>query len=141
MRNYLVTSVFALSLALSGAALAQDAQTTAPAQDSAATTSTAQSGQRGERMFDQLSQKLNLSSDQQQQLKPIFAERHQKMQALRTSSDSKRDKRKEAKQIMEDSDAKVKGVLTADQFTQYQQLKQQMHEQRKERRDNQQPQQ
>lgn len=139
MAKYFATSVLALTLAVSGAAFAQDAQTAAPAQDNAA--ATAKSGQRGERMFDQLSQKLNLSAEQQQQLKPIFNERRQKMQGLRGSSDSKGDKRNEARQIMKDSDAKIKGVLTADQYTQYKQLRHEMREQRKERNDNQKQQQ
>jgi len=140
MARYLATSVLALTLAVSGAAFAQDAQTAAPAQDNTAA-STAQNDQRGERMFDQLSQKLNLSDEQKTQLKPIFAERRQKLEALRSSTDSKDDKHKEARQIMKDSDAKVKGVLTSDQYTQYKQLKQQMREQHKTRRENQQQQQ
>jgi periplasmic protein CpxP/Spy len=139
MRNYLATSILALTLAVSGAAFAQDAQNTAAAPDNNA--AAAQTTNRGDRMFDQLSQKLNLNDEQKQQLKPIFAERRQKMTALRASSDSKSDKRKEAKQIMQDSDAKVKGVLTADQYTQYTQLKQQMREQHKEQRNGQQSQQ
>ena len=137
MARYLATSVLAFTLAVSGAAFAQDAQTAAPAQDNTAA-ATAQNGQRGERMFDQLSQKLNLSDEQKSQLKPIFAERRQKMEALRSSTDDKAAKRKEARQIMKDSDAKVKGVLTADQYTQYKQLKHDMREQHKARRDNQQ---
>ena len=140
MAKYFATSVLALTLAVSGAVFAQDAQTAAPAQDNPAA-ATAQSGQHGERMFDQLSQKLNLSAEQQQQLKPIFSERRQKMQGLRGSNDSKADKRNEARQIMKDSDAKIKGVLTADQYTQYKQLRHEMREQRKERNDNQKQQQ
>ncbi len=135
MARYFATSVLALTLAVSGAAFAQDAQTAAQDNTAAAT---AQKGQRGERMFDQLSQKLNLSDEQKTQLKPIFAERRQKMEALRSSTENKADKRKEARQIMKDSDAKVKGVLTADQYTQYKQLKHEMREQHKTRRDSQQ---
>ncbi len=138
MARYFATSVLALTLAVSGAAFAQDAQTAAPAQDN---TTPAQNSQRGQRMFAQLSQKLNLSDEQKTQLKPIFVERRQKMEALRNSTQDKTEKRKEARQIMKDSDAKIKGVLTADQYTQYKQLKHQMREQRKERRNGQQQQQ
>ena len=133
MRKYLATSVLTLTLAVAGAAFAQDAQTATTTNDAA--TTKVEKGQRGERMFDQLSQKLNLSDEQKQQLKPIFAERRQKMQELRASTDSKGDKRKAARQIMKDSDAKIQTVLTADQFTQYKELKKQMRAEHKERRE------
>jgi Spy/CpxP family protein refolding chaperone len=129
VRKYFVTSAFALSLALtvpSAAVFAQDAQTEQAAPPDAA--------DRQGKMLDMMAEKLNLSDQQKEQLKPIFAERREKMQALRASGDRPMKKKREAKSIMEDSDAKVKGVLTADQWTQYQQLKAQMREQMKERR-------
>lgn len=134
MLKYVATSVLAMSMAFAGAAFAQDAQTAAPAQGTT-TAATMNNGQRGERHLDRLAKKLNLSDSQKEQLKPIFAERRQKMQELRASSASKDEKRAQFKQVMTDSDAKVKGVLTADQFTQYQQLREQMREHRKERRE------
>lgn len=134
MLKYVATSVLAMSMAFAGAVFAQDAQTAAPAQGTAAT-ATANHQERGERRFDKMAQKLNLSESQKEQLKPIFAERRQKMQELRASNATKDEKRDQFKQVMADSDAKVKGVLTADQFTQYQQLREQMREHRKERRE------
>ena len=129
MRKYFVTSAFALSLALAipgTTAFAQDAQT-----EQAAPPNTAE---RQGKMLDMMAQKLNLSDQQKDQLKPIFAERREKMQALRASGDRPMQKKQEAKSVMEDSDAKIKGILNADQWTQYQQLKAQMRQEMKERR-------
>lgn len=126
MRKYFVTSAFALSLALivpCTTAVAQDAQTASP-----------DSGDRQAKMLDMMTQKLNLSDQQKDQLKPILADRRQQMQALRASGDRPMKKKREAKSVMRDSDAKIKVILTADQWTQYQQLKSQMREEMKERR-------
>ncbi len=128
MRKYFVTSAFALSLALTvpgTAAFAQDAQSEQAASPDA--------GDHQGKMLDMMAQKLNLSDQQKEQLKPILAERREKMQALRASGDRPMKKKREAKSIMEASDAEIKRVLTADQWTQYQQLRAEMREQMKER--------
>lgn len=75
-----------------------------------------------------LAQRLSLSEDQKTQLKPIFEERHQKMQALRSSNEDPEQRRADMKKIMEESDAKIKPILKDDQWQQYQQMEQQMRQ-------------
>jgi Spy/CpxP family protein refolding chaperone len=81
-----------------------------------------------------LGQKLNLSDDQKAQIKPIIADRQQKMQAIRSDTSMRRDqKRPQMKSIMEDSDKKINAILTPDQQKQYAELEQQMRERRQNR--------
>lgn len=84
-----------------------------------------------------LGEKLNLSDDQKAQIKPIIADRQQKMQALRSdTSMRRRQKARQMKSIFEESDKKIKAILTPDQQKQYAELEQQMKERRQERRQN-----
>lgn len=84
-----------------------------------------------------LGEKLNLSDDQQARIKPIIADRQQKLQALRSDTSMRgRQKAREAKSILEDSDRKIKAILTPDQQKQYADLEQQMKDRRQERRQN-----
>jgi Spy/CpxP family protein refolding chaperone len=79
--------------------------------------------------------KLGLSDDQKTQLKPILAERQQKMADLRADTSSRpREKLRKMKSITEDSDKKIKAVLTPDQQKKYTDLEEQMKEQAKDRR-------
>ncbi len=88
-------------------------------------------------VVEKLSEKLNLSDDQKAQIKPIIADRQQKMQALRAdTSMRRRQKARQMKEIFENSDKKIKAILTPDQQKQYAELEQQMKEQVKERRQN-----
>ncbi len=88
-------------------------------------------------VVEKLGVKLNLSGDQKAQIKPIIADRQQKMQALRSDSSLRRgQKGRQMKAIFEESDKKIKAILTPDQQKQYAELEQQMKEQAKERRQN-----
>lgn len=88
-------------------------------------------------VIQRLGQKLNLSDDQKAQIKPIIADRQQKMQALRSDTSLRRgQKGRQMKSVMEDSDKKINAILTPDQQKQYAELKQQMKERRQERRKN-----
>ena len=70
-----------------------------------------------------LGEKLNLTDDQKEQIKQIIADRQQKMQALRSdSSGRRRQKARQAKSILEDSDKKIKAILTPDQQKKYTEL-------------------
>ena len=82
-----------------------------------------------------LGEKLNLTDDQKEQIKPIIADRQQKLQALRSdTSGRRRQKARQAKSILEESDKKIKAILTPDQQKQYAEMEQQMKERRQERR-------
>jgi periplasmic protein CpxP/Spy len=63
-----------------------------------------------------LTQKLNLTADQQTQIKPILVDRQQKMHELmQNQSLSQDDRRSQARTIMTDSNSKIEAVLTGDQ--------------------------
>jgi periplasmic protein CpxP/Spy len=82
-----------------------------------------------------LDSKLSLNSDQKAKIKPIIAERQEKMQALADSGGRRMKKAREMKSIMKDSDKKIKAVLNEDQQKKYAEIKQEMREQAKQRRD------
>ena len=81
-----------------------------------------------------MTKRYNLSSDQQAQIKPILANQHQQMQALRQDTTlSQQDKMAKFKSIREDSSSKIQAVLNDSQkqkFAQDQQRRQQQMEER-----------
>lgn len=89
---------------------------------------------RAERTLNLLSERLSLTDQEKDQIKPILEDRQQRFQELRSESGRPRKKKKEAQEILKDTDGKIKGVLTADQWTQYRQFEKQMQEQMKEHR-------
>ncbi|HEY3929666.1 MAG TPA: hypothetical protein VGL89_14950 [Candidatus Koribacter sp.] len=127
MRNLLSGSLLALALTCSIAALPASAQDTQP-------TSQATMPDRAERTLNLLSERLSLTDQEKDQIKPILEDRQQRFQELRSESGRPRKKKKEAQEILKDTDGKIKGVLTADQWTQYRQFEKQMQEQMKEHR-------
>src|SRR5262245_49816783 len=77
-----------------------------------------------------LASKLALSEAQQSQIKPIIADRQQKISALRADTSLRRGKRlRQMKGVMDDSDRKIKAILSEQQQAQYAQLEKQMREQ------------
>jgi len=89
-----------------------------------------QSAERGRRHMDPekeiafLTKKLNLTADQQNQIKPILADRQQQMEALRADTSlSREDRFSKMKTIREDSRAKIEALLTADQKSTFEQMK------------------
>jgi Spy/CpxP family protein refolding chaperone len=127
VRNLLSGSLLALALTCSIAALPASAQDTQP-------TSQATMPDRAERTLNLLSERLSLTDQEKDQIKPILEDRQQRFQELRSESGRPRKKKKEAQEILKDTDGKIKGVLTADQWTQYRQFEKQMQEQMKEHR-------
>jgi protein CpxP len=72
-----------------------------------------------------MTKKLNLTSDQQNQIKPILTDRQQQMQALRAdSSMSREDRISKMKAIREDSRGKIEAVLNADQKQTFENMQQ-----------------
>jgi len=86
-----------------------------------------------------LTKRLNLTADQQNQLLPILTDRQQQMDSVRNDSSlSAKDKHAKMHAIREDSETKIRSVLTDSQKQTYDQLRQQMRErmqQRHEQRD------
>ena len=70
-----------------------------------------------------LGKKLNLSSDQVAQIKPILEARQQQMQSLRSDSSlAEQDRRAKAREIMQDSKTKIEAVLNDPQKQQFEQM-------------------
>jgi protein CpxP len=63
-----------------------------------------------------LSEKLNLTKDQQSKVKDIFTSQQKQMQSLmQDQSMSREDKRSKSEQMRSDTDAQIRAVLTGDQ--------------------------
>ena len=122
MRNKLFT------IALGGM-LALGAQAALYAQDQAPATGGQQQGQWGQghrgmmnadRELEHLTKTLNLSADQQSQIKPILLDRQQKMQALwQDQSLSREDRRSKAMAIHQDTRTRIEATLNDQQKQQF----------------------
>lgn len=67
---------------------------------------------------------LQLTADQKEKLKPIMQDETQKLKALRQDTSlSKQDKAAKIKTIHEETNAKVKPILTADQLEKWNKLR------------------
>jgi periplasmic protein CpxP/Spy len=124
---------FALSTFLGFTAFAApQEQTTAPATPQAQAAPAQTEGARRfdpQRQVQMLTKKLNLTADQQQQLLPILTERNQQIQNLRNDNSlSRKDRHEKMLAIREDSQNKIKALLTQDQKQTYDQMLQQARE-------------
>jgi len=124
MQTRLFTVALAGLLALGGtaASLAQDTTPPPPPPDQNQAGPPAQGpGGRGMRMdpdhqLARLTQELNLTSDQQTQIKPLLVERQQKMQALmQDQSVTPEDRRAQMRSISQGTNNSIKALLTEDQ--------------------------
>jgi hypothetical protein len=146
MRNNLFAIALGGMLALgANAALNAQDQSSAPtpAQDQTQTNSGQQQGQWGHghrramdpnHQLEHLSKALNLSADQQNQIKPILLDRQQKMQALfQDQSLSRQDRRSKAMAIQQDSKTKLEAALNDQQKQQFEELQAKMQARRQHR--------
>lgn len=79
-----------------------------------------------------LQQQLNLTPDQTTQVRAIFASERTKMEALRSNNAlSPDDRRTQMMAIHQDSDSKMRGILTPDQVTKYDAMQARMREHRR----------
>jgi len=88
-----------------------------------------------EQQLDRMTKTLQLSSDQQSQIKPILASRQQQMEAIhQDQSLSQQDKMAKMKSLRDDSNAKIEAVLNDTQKQQFEamQAKQQQRWQSRE---------
>lgn len=115
-----------LALGVTGAALAQD--TPPPPPDQA-------QGQQGrgpmrmdpDRQLEHMTKELDLSADQQSQIKPVLVDRQQKMQAIfQDQSLAREDRRAKMQAIRAESQAKIEAVLNDQQKQKYEAMQQHM---------------
>jgi protein CpxP len=128
------TKIFTLALggllALGGtsAALAQDTPPPPPDQNQAGPPPQGR-GMRmdPDRQLERLTRELNLTSDQQAQIKPLLLERQQKMQALfQDQSIAPEDRRRQMRTISEGTNNSIKALLTDDQKPKFEAMQQRM---------------
>ena len=80
-----------------------------------------------------LTEKLNLTDDQQAKLKPILEDESKQMKALHDDTSlAPADKRAKMKELRESSTDKINAVLTPDQQAKWKQMKQELMEKHKE---------
>ncbi|MDZ7899405.1 MAG: hypothetical protein U5N85_15445 [Arcicella sp.] len=108
-------------------------------------TATAQNGRRGEAQQNQTPEQkadnqiqrwtkaLTLTPDQVNQIKPMLLDLNQKRSAMRDASD-KRAAMKEVRDLVMAQDEKMKTILSADQFTKYEDIKDDAKDRRKGKR-------
>ena len=125
MRSTLLAFTLSGMLASGACAYAQDQGNPPPAQ-----------GERGhgphrmdpDRQLQHLTRELNLSSDQQSQIKPLLVDQQQKMQALfQDPSLAQEDRQAKAKSITEDTHNKIEALLTDEQKQKFEAMQQRMH--------------
>jgi protein CpxP len=77
----------------------------------------------------QLTKKLNLTADQESQIKPILVNRQQQMEALhQDQSMSQQDKMAKMKSLRDDSNTKIEAVLNDTQKQQFEQMQAQQQQ-------------
>jgi hypothetical protein len=87
-----------------------------------------------DQVVEMLGSKLSLTDDQKAQIKPVIADRQQKLAALKADTSLRRGQRlRQMKGVLDDSDTRIKAVLNDQQRQQYAQIEQQMKEQYRER--------
>jgi len=141
MKTRLLNLTLAGLLTVGGtcAALAQDAapqppdqnQSAPPAQDQSAPPAQGM-GHRGMRMdpdrqLERLTRELNLTTDQQTQIKPLLVERQQKMQSLfQDQSVAPEDRRTQGRTIMQGTNNSIKALLNDDQKQKFEAMQDRM---------------
>jgi periplasmic protein CpxP/Spy len=122
MRYRLVTLVLSGMFVLGTAALAQDqGQTGLPAGHP-----THAMRSDPDRQLARLTQKLNLTADQQTQIRPILVDRQQKLHGLmQNQSLAPDDRRSQSRSIMSDSNSRIEAVLNDTQKPKFEAMQQQ----------------
>ena len=79
------------------------------------------------RQLEHMTQALDLTADQQSQIKPVLVDRQQKLQALfQDQSMSEDDRRAKARSVVEESNSKIESVLNDQQKQKFAAMQQHM---------------
>jgi len=128
MKNKVLTLAFGslLTLGVTAAAIAQD-NTPPPPQDQGQGPGPGQRRMDPNRQLERMTRQLNLTEDQQTQIKPILVDRQQKMEALfQDQSLSQEDRRAKMRSIRQDSQTKIEGVLNDEQKQKFEAMQEHM---------------
>lgn len=125
----------AVGLALCPAGRAQDST---PAPATSGTDSGAAAGEhyghhggKGGEMLDRLTTQLSLTPDQVAQIKPILQAAHEQIKSTREDTSLSQDqKMSKIKDAWSGANSQIEGILTADQKTKFDAMKEKMHEHR-----------
>lgn len=118
-----------LSIGMAGAAFAQD--NAAPPDQGPPPTQDGHGPRRmdPDQQLKRMTKQLDLTADQQTQIKPILVSRDQQIQQLfQDQSAAPADRRGKMKAIQDDSRAKIEAVLNDTQKQKYAQMEQRMHD-------------
>jgi Spy/CpxP family protein refolding chaperone len=125
-----------ITMALGAAMLATGAMAQTSSTDQGTTATQPEQGKHGfgrrhHGNMKKMAEKLNLSQQQQDQLKPIFEKQHEQMRAIWQDNSLSKDQKKEKMQALrQDFQTQINGVLTPDQQQQWQQMREQMKQRR-----------
>lgn len=89
--------------------------------------------QRADNQIQRMTKVLSLTSDQVNQIKPMLLELNQKREAMRDAP-NKRMAMKEMKDLVTAQDEKMKSILSADQYTKYEDIKEDAKDRMKSRK-------
>jgi hypothetical protein len=120
--------VFSLVFSLLGFMLMSRAQST----DTSIDLKNSSPEQRAQWQSNAMKNKLGLNDTQYQQVSAINLEYAKKGEEIKNSGDGKFSKYRKFKSMMSDKDAKLKKVLSPDQFTTYEEMKKEMMDKAKE---------
>ncbi len=126
--------LFAFAAALMVVGQASHALQTAPAaQEHGAMGGSMTGSMTPENRLKMLTEKLNLTEDQQAKLKPIIEDQSKQMKTLHDDTSlAPADKQAKMKELHESSIEKMNAILTPDQQTKWKQMRQEMMEKHKE---------
>src|SRR5690348_2246816 len=117
-----LTGLLTLGLA-GGAAFAQESTTTAPAQTNDNMQGMHHRGMNADQQLKRMTKKLDLSADQQAQIKPMLESQDQQMEQLRMDKTmSRQDRRQKMMSIRQDTSEKIEGVLNDTQKQKYESM-------------------
>ena len=124
---------FAAGLLVVGQTTTHALQTAPPAEDHGAMSGHAMGRMTPESRLKMLTEKLDLTEDQQAKLKPILEDESTQMKTLHEDTSlAPEDKKAKMKELHESSTVKINAVLTPDQQSKWKQTKQEMLEKHKE---------
>lgn len=122
-RTVALSSALCLGLATASTLVAQDATPSQDQQDQSGQSMHRHGPMSPDQELNHMTKTLNLSSDQQSQIKPILQDRHdQMMQIHQDTSMSRQDKMAKMQSLDSDSNSKVEAVLNDQQKAKYEKM-------------------